>query len=111
MNSNFRNFAIWVIIILLLVALFNLFKKPGADERQANEVAYSEFLNNVEAKTVADVSIKGNRLSGTLEDGSRFNTYAPRDPNLVASLRKSGVKIEVRPAEDKVPSIFGMLVS
>ena len=48
MNSNFRNFAIWVIIILLLVALFNLFKNPTADGRRANEMPYSEFLNNVD---------------------------------------------------------------
>ena len=70
MNSNFRNFAIWVIIILLLVALFNLFKNPSSDGRRANEIPYSEFLNSVEAKTVRDVKIKGSRLTGTL--GKRF---------------------------------------
>ena len=111
MNSNFRNFAIWVIIILLLVALFNLFKNPTADGRRANEMPYSEFLNNVEAKTVRDVKIKGSRLSFTMENGSSFTTYAPEDPNLVTNLRNAGVKIEVRPTEDEVPSILGMLVS
>lgn len=29
MNTNFRNFAIWVIIALLLIALFNLFQNPA----------------------------------------------------------------------------------
>ncbi|MBU2533923.1 MAG: ATP-dependent zinc metalloprotease FtsH, partial [Alphaproteobacteria bacterium] len=111
MNSNFRNFAIWVIVILLLVALFNLFKNPSSDGRRANEIPYSEFLNNVESKTVRDVSIKGNRLSGTLDNGSSFTTYAPSDPELVPQLRKAGVKIEARPTEDEVPSILSMLVS
>jgi cell division protease FtsH len=111
MNSNFRNFAIWVIIILLLVALFNLFKNPTADGRRANEMPYSDFLNSVESKTVREVKIKGSRLTGTLQNGSSFTTYAPDDPNLVANLRKSGVTIQASPTEDEVPSILGMLVS
>ena len=58
MNSNFRNFAIWVIIALLLVALFNLFQNPSGN-RRANEIPYSEFLDSVEGKTVSEVTIKG----------------------------------------------------
>ena len=111
MNSNVRNFAIWVIIILLLVALFNLFKNPNANDQRANTIPYSEFLNSVEAKTVRDVRIKGSKISGTLENGSSFTTVAPDDPNLVSSLRQAGVKIEVRPTEEEVPSILSMLVS
>jgi cell division protease FtsH len=111
MNSNFRNFAIWVIVILLLIALFNLFKNPAADGRRGAEIPYSEFLNNVDAKSVTEVKIKGQRLSGKLENGSEFTTYAPDDPNMVAQLRKSGVKIEALPAKDEVPSILSMLVS
>ncbi len=111
MNSNFRNFAIWVIIILLLVALFNLFKNPTSDGHQANQMPYSGFLDAVESKTVRNVKIKGRRLTGTLQNGSNFTTYAPDDPNLVANLRKSGVTIQASPTEDEVPSILGMLVS
>ena len=111
MNSNFRNFAIWVIIILLLVALFNLFKNPTADGRRANEMPYSEFLNSVDSKSVREVKIKGSRLTGTLQNGSNFTTYAPDDPSLVANLRKSGVIIQASPTDDEVPSILGMLVS
>ncbi|MFT5509279.1 MAG: cell division protease FtsH [Hyphomicrobiaceae bacterium] len=111
MNSNFRNFAIWVIIILLLVALFNLFKNPTSDGHQANQMPYSGFLDSVESKTVRNVKIKGSRLTGTLQNGSNFTTYAPDDPNLVANLRKSGVTIQASPTEDEVPSILGMLVS
>ncbi len=111
MNSNFRNFAIWVIIILLLVALFNLFKNPTGEGRAGSEIPYSQFVDSVEAKTVRDVRMKGSRITGTLENGSSFTTYAPDDPNLVAELRKAGVKIEVRPTEEEVPSILSMLVS
>ncbi len=110
MNSNFRNFAIWVIIALLLVALFNLFQNPGQRGR-ANEISYSEFLSSVEAKTINEVTIKGNRLSGRLESGDQFTTYAPHDPNLVEELRTAGVKIKARPTEDEVPSILSVIVS
>ncbi len=110
MNSNFRNFAIWVIIALLLVALFNLFQNNGQRGR-GTELSYSEFLNSVEGKTVSEVTIKGNRLSGRLENGDTFTTYAPRDPKLVEELRKAGVKIKARPTEDEVPSIFSVIVS
>ncbi len=82
MNSNFRNFAIWVIIILLLVALFNLFKNPTADGRRANEIPYSEFLNNVESKTVRAVQDQGQPDSRTLENGSAFTNIAPDDPGI-----------------------------
>ena len=47
MNSNFRNFAIWVIIGLLLIALFNLFQSPGTRMR-TNEISFSKLLVEVE---------------------------------------------------------------
>ncbi len=110
MNSNFRNFAIWVIIALLLVALFNLFQNNGQRGR-GTEISYSEFLNSVEGKTISEVTIKGNRLSGRMENGDSFTTYAPRDPKLVEELRNAGVKIKARPTEDEVPSILSVIVS
>ncbi len=110
MNSNFRNFAIWVIIALLLVALFNLFQNPSGN-RRANEIPYSEFLDSVEGKTVSEVTIKGNRISGRMENGNPFSTYAPRDPQLVSKLDAAGVKINARPTEDEVPSILSVIVS
>jgi cell division protease FtsH len=110
MNSNFRNFAIWVVIGLLLVALFNLFQNP-AQSRRGSALPYSDFLNHVEAKNVSEVTIQGNRLTGKLGDGASFVTYAPEDPGLVERLRKQAVKIEARPTEDEVPSFLSVLLS
>jgi len=59
MNSNFRNLAIWVVIALLLVALFNLFQNPG-QSRRGNEISYSEFLAGIESGNVAEVTIASN---------------------------------------------------
>src|SRR5665648_110357 len=110
MNSNFRNFVIWVFIGLLLVALFNLFQTPGAPVR-GNEISFSQMLSEVEGGNVQDVTIAGNQISGHLTDGRAFQTYAPNDPNLVDKLNQKGVKITAKPSEEDVPSLFGVLIS
>ena len=72
MNSNFRNLAIWVVIALLLVALFNLFQNP-VQGRRGQDIPYSDFMSAVENRTVQDVVIQGNRISGTFRDsGNAF---------------------------------------
>src|ERR1700694_3258799 len=110
MNANFRNLAIWVVIALLLVALFNLFQSPGQG-RRGNEISYTEFLSGVEAGNVADVTIAKHRITGTFRDKSTtFTTIAPEDPNLVEKLNKKGVKITARVPEEDVPSILSVLV-
>ena len=110
MNSNFRNFAIWIIIGLLLVALFNLFQNPSQRAR-ANEISYSQFLGEVESQSIRSVTISGNQLSGKFNDGRSFQTIAPNDPQLVDRLHSRGVGITVKPSEDDVPSLLGVLVS
>jgi cell division protease FtsH len=111
MNSNFRNLAIWVVIGLLLMALFNLFQNPGQG-RRGNEISYSEFLAGVDSGNVAEVTIAKHRISGSYRDkGAQFTTIAPEDPNLVERLNKKGVKITARPPEEDVPSILGVLVN
>ncbi len=110
MNSNFRNFAIWVFIGLLLVALFNLFQSPGVHVR-GNEISFSQLLSEVEGGNVQDVTIAGNTITGHFTDGRNFQTYAPNDPNLVDKLNQKGVKITAKPSEDDVPSLLGVLVS
>ncbi|MFM1814460.1 MAG: protease, ATP-dependent zinc-metallo [Pseudomonadota bacterium] len=111
MNSNFRNFAIWVVIALLLVALFNMFQNQG-QSRRGTEISYSDFLDDVANKRIQEVTIQGNRLHGSFSDGNgSFQTYAPQDPGLVERLRGSGIKIKARPTEDEVPSFISVLVS
>src|SRR5262245_40329121 len=111
MNSNFRNLAIWVVIGLLLMALFNLFQIPG-QRRRGNVISYSEFLAGVDYGNVAEVTIAKHRISGVFRDKrAQFTTVAPEDPSLVERLNKKGVKITARPPEEDVPSILGVLVN
>ena len=88
--SNFgRNLALWVIIALLLVVLFNLFQ-PGTSQRATTQVAYSDFLNDVSANHVHDVTIQGRVITGVLTDNRTFQTYTPDDPTLVQRLTDKG---------------------
>jgi len=110
MNPQFRNFAVWIIIGLLLIALFNLFQNPNRKVR-ANDISYSQFLTDVENRAIRTVTISGSQISGQYNDGRSFQTIAPNDPQLVERLHTRGVGLTVKPPEDDVPSLLGVLVS
>ena len=71
MNSNFRNFIVWVFIGLLLLALFNLFQSDNVQVR-GNEISFSQLLSEVESGRVQDVTIAGNKITGHFADGRNF---------------------------------------
>lgn len=109
LNNFGRNLALWVIIGLLVVALFNLFQSSN---RQGTEqkLAFSDFVAQVEGNQVEDVTIQGREITGTLRSGVEFNTYAPDDPNLVSRLTEHDVRITAAPREEVHP-LLGMLLS
>ena len=108
--NNFRNFAVWVIIALLLVALFNLFQGP-TQRGTTDTILYSELLDKIENEEVKEVTISGNNITGRLKDGSTFKTEAPEDPNLVPLLREHRVEIGAAKASDEVPSLLGVFIN
>jgi cell division protease FtsH len=108
---NFKNLAMWGIIVLLSVGLFNMFQNPNQTSASKSKVAFSEFLSEVENGRVIKVEIQGNNIKGLLSDGSTFTTYSPNYPNLVEQLSKKGVNIIASPLEDKMPSLLGILLS
>ncbi len=110
MNANLRNFALWVIIVLLLLALFTLLQSPG-QHATAQDISFSQLLNQVDQGHVRDVVIQGPQIHGTFTDGRNFQTYAPSDPTLVQRLYKKGVSITARPRTENVPWFVSLLVS
>ncbi len=110
MNNFGKNLALWIIIGLLLVALFNLFQSSSTRSPQAS-VPFSDFLNEVERGQVADVTIKGNQISGHFTDGRSFSTYSPPDANVVDRLADRSVRISAMPDDSNVPSLFSVLLS
>ena len=108
---NLKNLAMWAIIILLSVGLFNLFQDPEKVNSNKNNIAFSKFLNEVENGRVVEVEIQGNNIKGILSDGNKFSTYSPNYPDLVERLSSKGVNIIASPLEDKMPSLLGILLS
>jgi len=111
MNPNYRNMALWAVILVLLLVLFSQFQSP-VTRGSASEIAYSEFLGAVANGKVASVTIAGARISGVYNDNSGgFQTYSPGDPTLVDRLSEKGVKISARPETDGSTTLIQTLLS
>jgi len=108
---NYKNLAMWAIIVFLTVGLYNMFKNPQSNISKNNQINFSEFLTEVDNGRVVQVEIKGNNINGVLSDGNNFSTYAPNDPNLIEKLSSKGVAISASPLDEKMPSLFGVLLS
>ncbi|MBL7175971.1 MAG: ATP-dependent zinc metalloprotease FtsH [Desulfobacteraceae bacterium] len=96
MNPFYKNLALWLVISLMMIMLFQIFKQS---DKINVSVSYSDFLSMVENGSVIQVMIQGDNLSGTSSQGP-FKTFAPKDPELIKLLRSKGVKIEAKPDED-----------
>ena len=109
-----KNILFWIVIGLLLMALFNLFQ--GAQPRTGQApLAYSEFITAAQGGEVRDVTIRGaksgSNISGHFNDGRAFATFAPDDPSLVATLNEKGVRISAAPSEEDAPTFVSILIS
>ncbi|MDG6095364.1 ATP-dependent zinc metalloprotease FtsH [Acetobacter sp. AN02] len=98
MNNFGRNLALWVGIIVMILLLFNIFQ-PGTSQHAVQKLAYSDFIADVDTDHVRSVVIQENSISGVLKDGTAFDTYAPRDPELVSRLTEKGIQIEAKPVD------------
>lgn len=105
MNPFYKNLALWLVISLMMVMLFQIFKQP---DKSSASVGYSDFLSMVESGSVSSVTIQGDNILGMSAQGP-FKTYAPKDPELIGLMRSKGVKISVKPQEDS--SWFQVLLS
>jgi len=110
MNPNVRNFALWVIIFLLVVALVMLFNNPGQRE-PSQQIAFSQLLSDVDQGRVREVTIAGHEISGHYTDNRAFSTYAPSDPTLVQRLYNKNVSISARAPSDGNNWLVTLLVN
>ena len=96
MNPFYKNLALWMVIGLIVILLFNLFQ---ANQSPRGEIVFSDFLKKVESGEVREVTLRGNSVTGRLSDGSSFRSFTADYPDLVKTLRDRGVKIEVKPPD------------
>jgi cell division protease FtsH len=98
MNNLGRNIALWVVVALFLVVLFNVFQ-PTSTQNSASQIAYSSFLDEVNNGQVQGVTISGHDITGTTKDGKSFETYAPEDQSLVNKLTTANVSVTAKPED------------
>ncbi len=101
----------WIIIVVLTIGLYNMFKSPQRSLNNNNKIIFSEFLNEVDKGRIVQVEIQGNNIRGIMSDGKEFVTYTPNDPNLIEKLSEKGVSISASPIDEKMPSLLGVLLS
>ncbi len=105
-----RNLMLWAIILVCVVALFNLFQN-ATPRSSSREISFSEFVSAVERSDVQDVLIQGPNISGSFKSGGDFRTYSPDDPSLVPTLREHGVNIKAVPRSDNEVTFWSVIIS
>ncbi len=98
MHPRAKSVALWIMVGLFLVLLFNLMNAGPRPPEE--EIIFSEFMSKVERGEVSEVIIRNLYVSGTLKTGVKFKTYIADDPSLIKTLREKDVRIAAWPPED-----------
>ncbi|MBU2623393.1 MAG: ATP-dependent metallopeptidase FtsH/Yme1/Tma family protein, partial [Proteobacteria bacterium] len=107
MNPFYKNLALWIVISLMMVMLYNLFNQRQVAE---TSISYSEFISMVESERISEVVIQGQDLFVTDAGKAHFKVYAPPDSDLIKIMRGKGVSIKARPPSES-PWYMSLLVS
>ncbi|MBQ8481393.1 MAG: ATP-dependent zinc metalloprotease FtsH [Alphaproteobacteria bacterium] len=105
-----KNALIWIIAFVALTAIFSYSENTNF-ATDYEKLAFSDFMNKVKDKHVANVSISGGEISGTTTDGRKFVTYAPYSPTTVDTLLENDVKIEALPKDTSGDTFWSIIIS
>ncbi len=98
MNQFYKNLALWLVISLVMILLFNMMTQKDQEQKP---ITYTAFLAAVDEGRVREVTVQGSNIEGKYQDDVLFKTFAPDDPSMIEQLRAKGVEIQARPAEDR----------
>ena len=110
MGRLVKNLGLYLILIVLVVSLVNVFLSPVQGPREIQEVSYSDFLSSVDSGKISSVTILENSVRGKFTDGREFVSYVVGVGDLANEVARKGVKVEVEPPQ-KTPWWAGMLSS
>ncbi|XHS77653.1 ATP-dependent zinc metalloprotease FtsH [Burkholderiaceae bacterium UC74_6] len=111
-NQWFSKLAIWVVIALVLFAVFQRLDKGAAT---GSQLAYSEFLDQVQQGRIRSAKIQEGsiiEIESETKDGVKQRVNAPfaDGRGLYADMRNAGVKFDVKPREEQ-SVLLSMLIS
>jgi cell division protease FtsH len=109
-NNLARNIIIWLIFGAALIGLFNLFQSPSSGQ-PTDQLAYSDFVAEVEAQQINEVLIEGRNLRGQNKNGRVVTSVMPEGTDIVAVLDANDVRIVASPENSGMPSFFSILLS
>lgn len=101
MNSMAKNVVLWVVIAIVMMAVFQNF---GPRKEEGRKIGYSDFITAVKQGNVQKVIIDGKHIAGVNMGGEEFSTYAPEDNHMIDDLLQSGVEVQAKPPEN--PSLL-----
>jgi len=107
LNPYYKNLALWLVIIMMMIMLYNLFNQPHMAE---TNLSYTDFLAMVDEGRIEDVVIQGQELYVTDTSRNRYKIYAPQDSDLIRILREKQVRINAKPPTES-PWYMNILVS
>ncbi|QOX79508.1 ATP-dependent metallopeptidase FtsH/Yme1/Tma family protein [Trichlorobacter lovleyi] len=112
MNQFYKNLALWLVISLMMIMLFNMFQKPRVVE---DKLSFSEFMTQIDDNRVKSVILQGNELTGKYLDKDNkekaFRSYKPTfDADLTEKLLEKKITIQAKPEEERV-SWFSIFIS
>ncbi len=91
--GNARNIAFWVVLFLLVLALFNMFTGGSSTVTQSNEVSYSDFVRSVESDEVNAVTLDGEQIRFVGNDGQTYSVIKPADAQITQLLIDNNVSV------------------
>jgi len=96
--GNARNIAFWVVLFLLILALFNLFS-GGQSTMSSRSISYSEFVQAIEGGEVSSATVDGEKVTFRGSDGNDYVTIVPQGAEVTERLISNDVVVNARPQE------------
>ncbi len=96
MNQISRNLALWLVLGLMVLLVFNMFQ---AQQVRDEEVTYSQFVDDLKAGKIDRVTVQGNIITGTMDGTRSFRTYGPQE-DAIDRVLETEVPFEVKPEAD-----------
>ena len=97
MNPLYKNMAVWLVIALVFILLFNLFNQQAVTKQQ--KIMFSDFKLAVEQGEVRQVTVSGDNIHGTYVNDTKFVTHSINDYDLVKELIEKGVSVDIKSDE------------
>jgi cell division protease FtsH len=95
-----KNLGLYLILIVLVVSLVNVFLSPAQGPQEANIISYSQFIKSVNTGEIKDVTISDTVVTGSLTNGQDFKTYIAGEGDLANNLVDKGVNVQVKPPQE-----------